>query len=100
MRGGGAVTKTIEPRAGVLALRYRLPNAPPTFVGRADTVKRLCALIERAPLCLVWGLGGLGKTSLVRHTLHRHFPAQTARTISIGIRPGDPADQIAIELTC
>ena len=100
MRGGNVATKTIEPRAGVLALRHRLPNAPPSFVGRTESVKRLHTLIERAPVSLVWGLGGFGKTSLVRHTLHAHFTAQTARTISLGVRPDDPADQLAIELTC
>lgn len=57
----------------VRPLRYRLPNPPPLFVGRRQEVKLLSRALERAPMSVVCGLGGIGKTSLALHTLHTHF---------------------------
>ena len=62
------------PRARArLPLRYRLPNPPPVFVGRRREIVELARRIRRAPVSVVRGLGGIGKTSLVLATLHRHF---------------------------
>jgi tetratricopeptide (TPR) repeat protein len=58
-------------QARYVPLRYRLPAAPIFFEGRDDEVARLQAMIERGPVSVVVGLGGLGKTSLAVATLHR-----------------------------
>jgi len=79
-----------------LPLRYRLPNPPPAFVGREHEVETLVAAIKRAPVALVWGLGGLGKTALVLHSLHRYFTRRVPRTLIINLAPGDKAEDICI----
>ncbi|MRG93744.1 hypothetical protein [Polyangium spumosum] len=81
-----------------LPLRYRLPNPPPLFVGRAEEAERLRAMILRAPVSVVWGLGGLGKTALVLHTLHHAFPEQASRTLFIGLRPAEPPGVVQVEI--
>ncbi len=81
-----------------LPLRYRLPNPPPLFVGRAEETERLRALIDRAPVSVVRGLGGLGKTALVLHTLHQAFPREAPRTMFIGLRPTEPPGVVQIEI--
>src|SRR6188768_3582037 len=65
----------LPPRAP-LPLRYRLPNPPPVFVGRRREVLELAKRIERAPVSVVRGLGGIGKTALVLATLHQRFAAR------------------------
>lgn len=68
------------------------------FVGRAAESAQLEALLRRAPVAVVRGLGGLGKTALVLHTLHEAFPEQVARTVMIGVRPGDSHEQLCAEV--
>lgn len=63
-------------------LRYRLVN-PPHMVGRRDIAARLARSLEREPVFVVWGLGGLGKTALVAHTLHESFPQMIDRTLFV-----------------
>jgi hypothetical protein len=79
-------------------LRYRLPNAPPLFVGRAGETAQLAAMLRRAPVSVVRGLGGIGKTSLVLHTLHRAFPAEAQQALFIGLRPADPKVDTMVEI--
>ncbi|MFC1609383.1 hypothetical protein ACFL6C_00355 [Myxococcota bacterium] len=79
---------------GTIPLRYRLPNPPPLFVGRCQEVDALVEAIRRAPVAVVWGLGGLGKTALVLHTLHRYFARRVPRTLIINLSPGDHAEDI------
>lgn len=40
-----------------------LPQPIPTFVGRADARARLTALAADQPVCLVYGVAGIGKTA-------------------------------------
>src|SRR5262249_38608691 len=54
--------------------------------------------IERAAVSAVYGLGGLGKTALVLHLLHRRFADRIDRTLMLVARHGVPGDQIRIDL--
>ena len=65
-----------------IPLRYRLVN-PPQMIGRGDLSARLARALEREPVYVVWGLGGLGKTALVAHTLHDSFPQMIERTLFV-----------------
>jgi tetratricopeptide (TPR) repeat protein len=65
-----------------IPLRYRLVN-PPQMIGRRELSSRLARSLEREPVFVVWGLGGLGKTALVAHTLHEAFPQMIARTVFV-----------------
>ncbi|MEL6178912.1 MAG: winged helix-turn-helix domain-containing protein, partial [Myxococcota bacterium] len=53
------------------------------FVGRKEELKTLKAMIQRAPVAVVWGLEGLGKTALAIHALHKHFRRQVPRTLHV-----------------
>ncbi len=74
-----------------IPLRHRLPNPPPIFVGRENEAACLRDAIERCPATVVCGIGGLGKTALVNHTMRRFFGAETARTMMIRLLPGQSA---------
>ncbi|MEM6958359.1 MAG: AAA family ATPase, partial [Myxococcota bacterium] len=52
-----------------IPLRYRVPNGPAVFVGRARERAALRAAMDRAPLSVVVGGGGSGKSALVRHVV-------------------------------
>ncbi len=71
-----------------IPLRFRLPNPPPAFVGRASEVALLAAAVRRSPVTVVWGLGGVGKTALALHTLRRRFASQVPRVLLLALRPG------------
>ena len=62
-RADGAEDPTSVPE------RYRLPAAPDAYAGREREAEWLLTAIERAPLAVVWGPGGYGKTALVAHVL-------------------------------
>jgi hypothetical protein len=79
-------------------LAYRLPNPPPLFVGRRREAAELAALIKRAPVTVVYGVGGVGKTSLVLATLRRRHAAQVARTVMLGLRPSDAPGEVQLDL--
>jgi len=81
-----------------LPLRYRLPNAPALFVGREAETGQLAEAIGRAPVAVVWGLGGLGKTALVSRTLTRHFAREAERTVFLRLAAHDSGDQLRLEL--
>jgi tetratricopeptide (TPR) repeat protein len=85
-------------RAPQLPLAWRLPNPPAVFVGRGPDVAWLTAAIERAPLSLVTGPGGLGKTALVLQTLHASFAKQVPRTVHVDVPAGQPAAQVRHEV--
>ncbi len=84
-------------RSGI-PLKYRLPNPSPLFVGREDEIAWLVSTLERTPLALVRGPGGLGKTSLVLHTLASAFAAEVERTVFLPIPPGEPPDQVRLTI--
>lgn len=77
-----------------LPLDLRLPNPPPVFVGRAREAAWLEAAVRRAPVCGVFGVGGLGKTSLVCHVLHARFPRQVPRVVMARLGSGASLDQL------
>ena len=79
-------------------LRTHVPNPPPVFVGRVEEAARLAAAIKRGPVAVVWGLGGLGKSSLVAHVLHTRFRARVRRTVWVTIPEADTPDHAAIEV--
>jgi len=79
-------------------LRFRLPNAPPQFVGRAAELDWLKGALDRSPVAIVCGPSGIGKTALVLAALHRFAPASVPRTLFIPIRPGDLAAQLRVDL--
>ncbi len=81
-----------------LPLRYRLPNPPAVFQGRDRELARLREAFERAPVAVVAGPGGLGKTSLVLAFLEElgasdaifvpaertgHFASSLARALAV-----------------
>lgn len=79
-------------------LRHRLPNPPPRFVGRSSELERLRGAIERAPLTLVWGPGGVGKSALVLEALHRCFPARVDATLHLKLVEGDSPDALGVHV--
>ena len=82
-----------------IPLRDRLPNPSAVFVGREDEVAWLARALERAPVALVTGPGGVGKTALVFRALEVAFPEERERTLYLPIPAGEPADQVRLALT-
>jgi tetratricopeptide (TPR) repeat protein len=48
-----------------LPLDLRLPNPPPLFLAREQELDWLDAAVPRAPLTLIWGAAGSGKSALI-----------------------------------
>lgn len=66
-------------------LRYRLPNPPADFVGRREEVARLAESLRDTHVTLLVGPGGVGKTALGLHTLHKRFPKRVPRILYVGL---------------
>lgn len=79
-------------------LRWRLPNPPPLFVNREDERSWLTGAIERGPVSVVSGPGGVGKTALVRHTLDDAFPRKLRRVIHVQVPPAEPVAQVRLQV--
>ena len=79
-------------------LKYRVPNPPPLFVGREDGLQRLEAALERAPLALVCGPAGIGKSALVAQWVHTAAPTRGDRVIYLRQLPGQPNTQLVYSL--
>lgn len=89
-----------EPTAGPSARRTGAPPLPPTsFVGRADDVARLNALLARHRLVTLAGPGGIGKTRLAIEVAARAAKALElpVRWVDLtGVPPGaDPTAFVA-----
>ena len=54
-----------------------------SFVGRTDELIHLARALERERLVTVVGIGGIGKSRLVREFVHRHWPASRSRTVTL-----------------
>lgn len=89
-----------------LPLTHRLPNPPAVFLGREPEVQRLHAAIQRAPVVLVVGPGGYGKSALVRYALSNAalegggaelLPA-VLPAILVEVRPGDTLPEALVTL--
>ncbi|MEM9073948.1 MAG: NB-ARC domain-containing protein [Myxococcota bacterium] len=61
-------------------LLYRLPNPPAVFVGRRDEKVALARCLRRAPVSVVFGPGGIGKSALAVEVLHRKFATRVPST--------------------
>ena len=55
---------------------WRPPKPPRLFVGREKELRRLDEAIKSAPVIVVTGLPGIGKTSLVSNWIERNHPKQ------------------------
>ncbi len=81
-------------RPASVSLAHRLPNPPAVWVGRDADIDWLARAIERAPVTLVTGPGGVGKTALVQKTLHTRLERRVERTVFVDIPVGQPAAQV------
>jgi DNA-binding SARP family transcriptional activator len=58
-------------------------SAPTSFVGRIDELQHLARALDRERLVTVVGIGGIGKSRLVREFVHRHWPVLRSRTVTL-----------------
>lgn len=68
-----------------LPLRYRLPNPPADFVGRHEEVSSLAASLKEVHVTVLVGPGGVGKTALALHTLHKRFAKRVSQTLYVSL---------------
>jgi len=80
-----------------LPLRYRLPNPPPIWEGRAAEATWIAERLADGPLVVVEGEGGIGKTALVLHVLGSMME-RDAPALHVDIRPGDQPEDVRIEV--
>ncbi|MFJ9391142.1 BTAD domain-containing putative transcriptional regulator [Nocardioides sp. NPDC101246] len=69
------------------------PSAPSTFVGRTDALAGIDELIasgEQAPVVVVSGAAGVGKTALVLHWAHLHYDKFPDGVVYVDLRGFDP----------
>lgn len=79
----------------MLPIRYRLPNPPPTFRGRREQLCWLEHTIQRAPVSVIWGPGGIGKTALVNAALHGSS-SRPCPMLRLALRPG--GEELRVQL--
>ena len=58
-------------------------SLPTSFVGRTDELLHLARALDRERLVTVVGIGGIGKSRLVREFAHRRWPASRSRTVTL-----------------
>lgn len=75
-------------------LRYRLPNPPASFVGRQEEVASVTASLKDTHVTVLVGPGGVGKTALALHTLHKRFPKRVPHCLYLSL----PSHQDELEL--
>ncbi|MBI3073527.1 MAG: hypothetical protein HYY84_15555 [Deltaproteobacteria bacterium] len=81
-----------------IPLKLRLPNEPAVFVGREGETKCLVNAICRAPVAIIWGLGGLGKTSLAVHTIHAAFKDRVGSTVMVSLGASGSPEQVPLDI--
>jgi len=103
-----ASTETV-PR--IIAAPPALPPRPRHFVGRAKEIMDLAHAFAQGPGAILWGAGGIGKTTLGLEAVYRQdwrftdgilwFPLAGGRvgfsdllTVHLGVPPGTPAHQL------
>ena len=95
----------------IVAARPVLPPRPRHFVGRGKEINRLAQAFEQGPGAVIWGAGGIGKTTLALEAAHRQdwrfadgilwFPLAGGRVsfgallaVHLGVPPDTSADQL------
>jgi len=74
-------------------LAWRVPNAPPTFVGRRDELRAIKAAVQRGPLVVLCGAGGLGKTALAAAAVRDVLADRASRAVMVSARVSEPFRQ-------
>ncbi|MFO0559121.1 MAG: AAA family ATPase [Polyangiales bacterium] len=77
-RGRASARRAATSSDAESALRFRVPNAPSVFVGRAAELAQLRTILERSRVAVLSGPGGIGKTSLASRFVHAHTDATRA----------------------
>ena len=95
-RFAGLPLNEIPPPAAVSNGSYLPVRHNPLFVGRAEDLKRLAAIIKVGDVAAAAGLGGLGKTQLAAEFAHRYGQFFAGGLFWINCsRPEDVASQVA-----
>jgi hypothetical protein len=68
------------------------------YVGRRAESEHLRAALMRGSAAAVWGLGGLGKTALVLHAIHQHFPAREGDALFVRVPQDERAPFASAEV--
>lgn len=76
----------------MIPLRYRLPNPPGLFFGRATELARLAVALERDRCVCIWGAGGIGKSTLVYSALEEK---RSVIYIELGATRGPLLDMVS-----
>ncbi len=74
----------------------RLPRPPAVFVGRQDLLAEFARAVAQAPLVVVVGASGVGKTALVRH--HFNLTAERSHIACVACQPDGTLDALARQL--
>ncbi|WFE29299.1 BTAD domain-containing putative transcriptional regulator [Solwaraspora sp. WMMD791] len=87
-----AGSKPAAGRGPAAEVPRQLPAAPTGFTGRAAALAALDAMVDdAAPLALVTGTAGVGKSSLVLHWAHRRVDRFPDGQLYVNLRGFDPA---------
>jgi hypothetical protein len=88
--------RELSVHVGDVPLHWRMPNPPAVFIGRQDERVRLRRLLRRAPLTVISGAGGTGKSALIAQVLSEDL--NEATVIRVGMRPSDNLAQLCVTL--
>ncbi|MFT3765371.1 MAG: hypothetical protein QM820_07645 [Minicystis sp.] len=92
----GEGTRPAAEVAGALPLPLRLPNPPAIFAGRAAEARSIRDAVRRAPVTVITGDAGLGKSALALSVIHGAFAERVASTIFISLRGRALAEPLAL----
>lgn len=89
----------IQKQTSVPLFKYDIPSRPNYFVGRKGKLEELDTRLKapegRMPICLVSGVGGMGKTTLVQEYIHTSkCQAYFKRIIHFLVRDEDIKDRL------
>ncbi len=100
----GTVVPTVpQPAAAqfVPVTPRQLPTAPTVFVGREPELARMSDIAagQAAPIMVIAGFGGTGKTWLTSHWAHEHLADFPDGQLYVNLRGFDPVDEPIAPLT-
>lgn len=78
--------------------RLQPPNPPAPFVGRAALAERVGSAMERAPVTVLWGYSGAGKSALLAHVFASRFARERSRALVVDTRDLAGKDPVAAAL--